>query len=175
MAKFPVSPWLPIFQRFDRWNPTCRFIFVTPINFTTFLAWKIHDFSWLQSMKSPFFTGKTREITMFLWGFHGIVRRPGAGRCAEAFLGTGGGENGQGARFLSWDHHLVGDWNMAGWWLSRNSWEYIIIIPTDDSSIIFQRGRLKPPTSVILGSWMKIADLMEISEDKWWFWIGHPL
>ena len=75
-------------------------------------------------MKSPFFTGKTRELTMFLWGFHGLRnghqrnRPPGAGRCAEAFLGTGGGENGQGALFYfgeSWDHHLVGgDWNMAG-------------------------------------------------------------
>ena len=32
-------------------------------------------------------------------------------------------------------------------WLSRNSWEWNVIIPTDELSIIFQRGRAQPPTS----------------------------
>ena len=37
---------------------------------------------------------------------------------------------------------------MTGLWLSRNTWEWNVIIPTDDWLInIFQRGRLKPPTS----------------------------
>ena len=30
---------------------------------------------------------------------------------------------------------------MTGLWLSRNSWEWNVIIPTDFNSIIFQRGR----------------------------------
>ena len=66
-------------------------------------------------------------------------------------------------------HHLVGgDWNMNGLWLSRNSWEWNVIIPSDFHSIIFQRGRLKPPSRkslwVVINPGLMIFWLMVTSQ-----------